>query len=487
MQEFKKSLIYTILFLLLVTAIATYSIYSRYNKEVSDVRFRVTNTSFLIKEWIEGSFRASDYVLLDMISQIELAELQYPHPDPIKQAQITEFMKSKLDTLPSYFTGVGAADKNCIVTHTYNKPPRPSTIGFDGSTRDWCTAHKKNNQLGQYVSPSFKSNTGNLSIIQNRSFKTATNEFYGMAGLELELSFFQDWLEEVSIAEHGSLAIADTNMMLLARKPASIDQIGQIVDNEIVTAFLSSNNTFKTFSTRSLLDGEHRLYCARKIDDLPFVIVVGEAHQDWLKDWKQTTVTTVIAMVIFWVLSILILRNHWKQLQLRKELDHLAHTDELTGISNRRDFMNKASHELKRVQRGQTHMALLVLDIDRFKLINDTYGHATGDKAIIEFTKACRVSIRDIDIFGRLGGDEFAILLLDTEIEEVRIVVERIRLAIESCNLLSDKGETILMTASIGVELVDSKTSSVNEMMVIADKAVYVSKEKGRNRVEFAN
>ncbi len=136
MKEYKKSLIYTILFSLLITIFAIYDIRSGYNKEVFDARSRVANTSFLIKEWIEGSFRASDYVLLDMISQIPLSELQYPHSDKTQQIKTTEFLKSKLETLPSYFTGVGISDKNCVITHTHNKPPRSSIIGFDGSKRD---------------------------------------------------------------------------------------------------------------------------------------------------------------------------------------------------------------------------------------------------------------------------------------------------------------------------------------------------------------
>jgi len=236
----------------------------------------------------------------------------------------------------------------------------------------------------------------------------------------------------------------------------------------------------------SPLDDKNRVYAARKIGDLPFVIVVGEADEDWLKEWREKTFATIVVIVIFWILSILILRNHWKLLKLHKELDYQAHTDVLTKISNRRDFMNHANQELKRVKRHQAQMALLILDIDRFKLINDNNGHATGDKALIEFTKACKKSIRDIDILGRLGGDEFAILLLNTEFKEARIVTERIRRSIESCEVLNDKGETIFMTSSIGVAMIDSKISNVADMLALADGAVYLSKEKGRNHIEFA-
>ncbi|MDF1884305.1 diguanylate cyclase [Sulfurimonas sp. SAG-AH-194-C21] len=381
---------------------------------------------------------------------------------------------------------MGTANKNCITTHTYNKPPRTSIVGFDGSKRDWCMEHIKNDKLGQYITPSFKSNTGNLAVIQNRSFRNASNEFYGMVGLELELSFFQEWIEKITIAEHGVIAIADTNMNLLARKPALRDALGEKVNDEIVESFLSSSENYMSFSAISPLDGESRLYGARKINDMPFVIVVGEADKDWLKDWREKTFITLVIVVIFWVFSILILRNHWKQLKLREELHYLAHTDALTNISNRRDFIEKADNELKRIKRYDTTLALLVLDIDKFKTINDTHGHATGDRAIIAFTQACLESIRDVDVLGRLGGDEFAIILVNTNIEEARIATERIRIAIESCVFFNDQGERVSMTSSIGVVMVDSQVLNVNDMLAKADAALYTSKEKGRNCIEFA-
>jgi len=332
----------------------------------------------------------------------------------------------------------------------------------------------------------FLSSTGKMIVAQSLALRNNNSDFNGVAGLVVELDFFQSLLDKLTIGKYGVIAIADTNMKLLARKPLLTKDIGTKVNDKIVEEFILSNENYKNFRSKSPLDGINRLYGVRKVADLPFIIVVGEADKDWLANWKQKTFGTIVVIFIFYILAILILRNHWKQLQLRKELDYLAHTDDLTGISNHRDFINQANQELKRIHRYQTKMALLTLDIDRFKLINDTYGHATGDKAIIEFTKICKASIRNIDILGRLGGDEFAILLLDTNIEEVRIVVERIRLAIESCTFSSDNGEIVSMTSSIGVAIVDSKISSVNEMMAISDRAVYLSKEKGRNRVEIA-
>ncbi len=481
MTEYKKSLIYTILFLFFITTFAIYDIRSGYLKELSNVRSRVANTSFLIQAWVKGSFDSSDYVLQDIMSQVSIQELL----DLSKKEKTTQFLQSKLETLPSYFQEIGISNESCVATSAYVVAPYKNFAGVDYSEREWCKSYQRNDKLIKDVTSSFF-DIDRLIVAQNRSIRTSDGKLQGIVALVVDLSFFQKWLDEIVVTKHGVIAIVDANMNLLARKPQLPNAIGNKIDDKILKEFLSSSENFKISRDISPLDDESRLYAARKISGLPFVIIVGEADKDWLKEWKEKTFATVVVIVIFLVLSILILRNHWKQLKLRQKLDYHANTDVLTGISNRRNFMHQANQELKRVKRHQTQMALLLLDIDRFKLINDNYGHATGDRALVAFAGACKKSIRDIDILGRLGGDEFTILLLNTEIEEARIVTERIRLSIELCEFLNDKEESVSMTSSIGVAMIDSKTSSLEDMLDMADSALYVSKEKGRNNVEFA-
>ena len=195
----------------------------------------------------------------------------------------------------------------------------------------------------------------------------------------------------------GSLLLQMLNLNLLARKPTLPNALGKKVNDDNAEAFISSGDKYSSFRRSSPLDGEHRVFGARKVDGLPFIIVVGEADQDWQKSWKQQAWGTVAALTILWLMAALIIRNQWIQLRQQEELHYLANTDVLTGIANRRDFMTQAERELNRVQRYQTSLAVLVLDIDRFKVINDTYGHATGDRALIAFTKACSSTLRDVD------------------------------------------------------------------------------------------
>lgn len=161
----------------------------------------------------------------------------------------------------------------------------------------------------------------------------------------------------------------------------------------------------------------------------------------------------------------------------------LAQTDELTGILNRRRFMELATGEVERCSRYSTPFSLIMFDVDRFKVVNDTYGHAVGDivlKSIIQH--ACKVA-RGLDILGRLGGEEFAIVLPNTELAGALIVAERLRKDVADMKIVT-KDATIRTTISLGVAEVTDCAQNIDSILKLADLALYRAKERGRNRVE---
>ena len=170
------------------------------------------------------------------------------------------------------------------------------------------------------------------------------------------------------------------------------------------------------------------------------------------------------------------------------ELRNLAYTDTLTGIPNRRYFLARASLELRRAQREGLPFAVLALDIDRFKLINDRLGHQAGDAVIRCFAQTCLQQLRGQDICGRLGGDEFAILLPQTTRQVAFDVAQRLRLAIQEASCLPPVAQSGLnLTTSIGIAefLPIASISDADELLDRADQALYRAKESGRNRVEI--
>jgi len=170
--------------------------------------------------------------------------------------------------------------------------------------------------------------------------------------------------------------------------------------------------------------------------------------------------------------------------QLNAKFERLAMVDELTDLPNRRAFFANGAKEISRVERYRTPLSLLMLDLDEFKEINDTYGHESGDLALKAFAHLLVENLRESDVAARMGGEEFSVLLPDTEIENAIILAERIRAAIEDENFWIQE-DLIHLTASIGVAAFNTEAASLEAMIKQADDHMYRAKQQGRNRVVY--
>ncbi len=172
----------------------------------------------------------------------------------------------------------------------------------------------------------------------------------------------------------------------------------------------------------------------------------------------------------------------------RTELRHrtAAMVDPLTGIANRRSFMQDAAHLAKRHVANPRPTAVLLIDLDHFKTINDRFGHALGDRTLEIFALTARHSVRSTDLLGRLGGEEFAAVLADTTAEKAAAVAERIRASFAQAALEVDN-HPVGATVSIGLVHCQDAVLDVHELLAQADQALYCAKENGRNRVEIAS
>ncbi len=172
----------------------------------------------------------------------------------------------------------------------------------------------------------------------------------------------------------------------------------------------------------------------------------------------------------------------------RTELRHrtAAMVDPLTGIANRRSFLQEAALIAKRHIADPRPTAVLVIDLDHFKSINDRFGHALGDRVLELFSETARQSIRSSDLIGRLGGEEFAAVLYDTNRDKAMAVAERIRESFAQASLEVDS-RPVGATVSIGLVHCQEALLDVPQLLAQADQALYYAKERGRNRVEVAS
>lgn len=166
-----------------------------------------------------------------------------------------------------------------------------------------------------------------------------------------------------------------------------------------------------------------------------------------------------------------------------ERLHTLASTDGLTGIWNRRHFLHLAERELARTRRYGGECALIMIDIDHFKKVNDSYGHDVGDQTLKEVADIVRANLRQVDVFARFGGEEFVIALPETGVEQALLVGERLRRQIAEA-ALTDQSPPLHITISIGVAVAAAESADLTTVLKQADDALYAAKRNGRNRVE---
>ncbi len=200
--------------------------------------------------------------------------------------------------------------------------------------------------------------------------------------------------------------------------------------------------------------------------------------------WLLASVSVVLAFML-WRLS---RTNRRLRAELRgrrtveADLHQKSATDVVTGLFNRAGFMERLGRECIRAAGEGYPLAVVMLDFDNFKAINDTYGHAFGDRTLVAVARACRAAVREPDFVGRLGGDEFAVCLPHTDAEGARQSAERIRTTVAAASVPLPGGGAMSITTSVGVATLQN-SDTLQSLLARCDRAVYEAKRLGRNRV----
>jgi diguanylate cyclase (GGDEF)-like protein len=168
-----------------------------------------------------------------------------------------------------------------------------------------------------------------------------------------------------------------------------------------------------------------------------------------------------------------------------EEMRRLAITDGLTGIFNRRHFFSLAEHEFQRLRRYHHPLSALMIDVDHFKTLNDSYGHAAGDEVLRQIAQRCQNNVREVDLIARYGGEEFVVLLPNSDVAAARQAAERLMRCIADEPFPTAQGP-LAVTISVGVATADETMPDVSALLNRADNALYRAKRQGRNRIEVA-
>lgn len=225
---------------------------------------------------------------------------------------------------------------------------------------------------------------------------------------------------------------------------------------------------------------EKQVYAGEKIANKIHGYITTEGGKGWVDNRKYPIHSDKGLVVGLFGIA----RDITARIQLENKLKHKVQTDFLTGLSSRSHFLEIVQKELNRTAREEIPSSILMMDIDLFKHVNDTYGHQAGDMVLVKMADVCRNFFRSTELIGRLGGEEFAVLLSNTSPQQALVIAECLRETIASTEVwVDDIDVPIRFTVSIGISTLLPKSYSVDKLLHLADVALYEAKHSGRNRV----
>lgn len=453
-----------------------YDFWRERERTVAEVARVAMYQSQLISTLFGDTLLTADFVLRDIAGHVDLA---LTRKAPL--ASLEHLVETKLGTVPG-LTDLVLLDEHCrFVALGRNKALLGTT-----SRQNFCSApsHVPGQSLHIQYMPVEKSANRKPVVLISRVLGSPQGGMRAAAMAVLELDYAQRWIESFAVGPLDVQTILDTDGIMIARNPPMPDALGKRAPAPAGLQPLDHARGTITFTARSPLDQRERVYGLSRLDHFPFVTLVGYDKARALEGWRQRAWQFALAYATLVALSVALLRAHLRAITQGRALHALATTDSLTGIANRRQLCDIGEQETRRAQRYGKPMAVLMIDVDRFKQINDRWGHPSGDRVICHIADQLRHTLRVVDSYGRLGGEEFAAVLPETDADGAIQVAERLRLAIEASEAArADDGQVIRHTASIGVVALTPQDTDFEALLQRADRALYRAKASGRNRV----
>lgn len=371
----------------------------------------------------------------------------------------------------------------------------------DNSDRAYFQHHRTHASRDIYVGHPVRSRSTGVWVLPiSRRLDNPDGSFAGVALVTIKVNFFERIYDELDVGETGTVLLALEDGTVIYRHPFDDKLIGTNLAGGAVFKAIQANTVGSDFLV-ARIDNIERLYSYRRVDDFAFVIAVGQTKDELLATWKRASMLIAAAVLLIAAVFAVFARKLIRQFIIRDRLDQklrayshdlrrdnlglqeLAHTDTLTRLANRRRFDEVLAHELARAARGNTPLALILLDVDYFKKFNDHYGHPAGDACLQEVGRLLAAQVnRNDDLAARYGGEEFAIVLPHTDLAGASAVAERMRAEILALRMPHDESPFGVVTASLGVAALVTPMDA-RDLVARADRQLYQAKRLGRNRV----
>lgn len=478
--------------ILVATVLVASAIVSSYilrQNSIKDRSEQISNLTVVLAEHAAQTMYSANTALDSLVDAVSAAnvktEAEY-RAFAEKKAQFLNLEeKTNSNAIIDVATYVGADGRVLNFSRSY-PPPK-----IDLSVRDYYQYLSTHTSTQTFFSnPVRNKGNGKWVFYLAKRISNAKEEFLGIALIGVSAEVFSKFYEQIgsNLGDGSSLVLFKKDQTLLTRWPFVEDRIGKLNNSEIFDKVLDNpklqGQVILTDAPSALRNNERvqRMIAFRNVPGYPLVVGAIATEELYLTGWRKSLYgiiyTTVFSLILVFVGVKLLLRT----LRANFKNQHLANHDALTGLPNRLLFADRLQQTLAQAERNKTKFALIFLDLDNLKNINDNYSHAAGDIALCEAAKRMLNHVRSSDTVARIGGDEFVILLpnIDTESNALAIA-EKVRTALLEHFMANDK--ELVTGASIGVALYPDHGDNESILSANADKAMYRAKSGGRNRV----
>lgn len=461
-----------------------------------EAAINTSNMAQALSQHADDTFKEADLVL--QVLQEHLAE---DGQQPKALDRIHRQLMSQVNELPQ-LNGIFVYDEN---GHWVVNSQQVMASQFNNAERDYFVHHRTHADSFPFIgAPVQSKSTGIWIFTISRRISKPDGSFGGVVLATISFDYFRNYYARFDVGQRGAILFASQDGTTLIRNTKA----GATTGKNLATVPLFRDHAAKmdrgTIELVSPSDAELRINSYVRLQRYPLFVTVAVSKDEVLGNWRRDaymrTVGVLFLAGVFAALGRRMVRQikgqarseneavnaRAKSDQLNATLVQLAMYDGLTGLANRRHFDRSLNLEMTRMTKEKGPLALVMIDVDHFKLYNDIYGHAKGDeclKAVARAIGACKR--RQHDLAARYGGEEFALVLPDCDIRSATALAYHLRQAIADLHLPHSGAKNGLVTVSVGVAAFDpvEKTDSALALIESADQALYQAKQTGRDRI----
>jgi diguanylate cyclase (GGDEF)-like protein len=468
---------------LATTGVTVASLYQMRLDAMAQARDAAQNLVISLQKEIEHNLDVYQLAMRDVAISVETAGVVHLPPNV---RQLVAFGSVKDAKELGVLFAADATGK--LVLDSRSIQPRKVNV----SDRDYFQVQRRQKSADLYISAPFLpyiAEDPSPRIALSRRLEDKNGNFAGIVAGTLRLSYFRQLFQDSILGKRDTITLLRTDGTVLMRQPFSEGDIGQsLAGGHAFPPLVQADHGL--YIGMAVLDHIERLYAFRRIGSYPIIVVVGFATADIFAGWRKRAIAIGIVSAILDVLlislSLLFSRQLRKRLAMERRLKRLAWFDSLTGLPNRAQLQRESLRILANATRSGSTLAVLFIDLDRFKRVNDTQGHAAGDEVLSEIARRLQSQIQSGDVIGRLGGDEFLAVLNECDVLKAKHVAGRILDAVYQPILINSKHDTrITISASIGIALSPHDGEETDILLRNADLAMYQAKSAGRNQMRF--